>query len=148
MNKAVLGAMLLTALAGCATTQQPAPPSELQAAREVEAQFIAAFNRQDANALAALFAEDAIRVTPGGLIQGRETIRKDFEKRFQSKFHDLAVTMTVTKTFNGSIWEAGEWSMKIGDQPVRGYGAMTLVREGNSFKVRDDTFNMVPPAGK
>jgi hypothetical protein len=36
--------------------------------------------------------------------------------------------------------------MKIGDQPVHGYFAMTLVREGNTFKIRDDTFNIVPPA--
>jgi hypothetical protein len=35
--------------------------------------------------------------------------------------------------------------MKIGDQPVRGYFAMTLVREGNSFKIRDDTFNIALP---
>jgi hypothetical protein len=36
--------------------------------------------------------------------------------------------------------------MEIGEQPVRGYFAMTLVREGNSFKIRDDTFNIAPPA--
>jgi len=36
--------------------------------------------------------------------------------------------------------------MKIGDQPVRGYFATTLVREGNSFKIRDETFNTAPPA--
>jgi hypothetical protein len=30
--------------------------------------------------------------------------------------------------------EAGEWTMKIGDQAVRGYFAMTLVREVNGFK--------------
>jgi hypothetical protein len=36
--------------------------------------------------------------------------------------------------------------MKIGDQSVRGYLAMTLVRAGNSFKIRDDSFNVVPPS--
>ena len=32
------------------------------------------------------------------------------------------------------------------DQPVRGYFGMTLVRDGNTFKIRDETFNVAPPA--
>ena len=108
--------------------------------------FAAAFNRQDAAGVAALFAEDALRVTPQGIIQGRDAIQKDSDKRFQSRFHDLSITPLIVRALGNSIWEAGEWTMKIGDQPVRGYFAMTLVREGNTFKIRDDTFNVVPPA--
>src|SRR5215468_3425896 len=106
-------------------------------------QFATAFNRQDAAAAAALFSEDGIRVAPQGIIQGRDAIQKDSDKRFQSRFHDLSITPLIVRTLGESIWEAGEWTMKIGDQPVRGYFAMTLVREGNSFKIRDDTFNVV-----
>jgi ketosteroid isomerase-like protein len=148
MNRQIglLTASLLTGLITSAVAQQTAPQTDQQAVREIEAQFIAAFNRQDSAALAALFSEDGIRVTPGGFIQGRDAIRKDFDKRFQSHFHDLAVTMQVTKSLSGSIWGAGEWTMKIGEQSIRGYGAMTLIREGSSFKIRDDTFNVAPPA--
>jgi ketosteroid isomerase-like protein len=109
-------------------------------------QFTTAFNRQDAAGLAALFSEDGIRITPQGIIQGRDAIQKDSDKRFQSRFHDLSITPLIVRTLSDSIWEAGEWTMKIGDQPVHGYFAMTLVREGKSFKIRDDTFNIAPPA--
>jgi uncharacterized protein (TIGR02246 family) len=136
---------LLIGLATSAIGQQNVPQADQQAAREVHVQFTTAFNRQDAAAVAALFSEDGIRVTPQGIIQGRDAIHKDSDKRFQSRFHDLSITPLIVRVLSDSIWEAGEWTMKIGDQPVRGYFAMTLVREGNSFKIRDDTFNITPP---
>jgi ketosteroid isomerase-like protein len=144
MNRQVglLITSLLTGLATSALAQQNVP----QAAREVHMQFTTAFNRQDAAGLAALFAEDGIRVTPQGIIQGRDAIQKDADKRFQSRFHDLAITPLIVRALGNSIWEAGEWTMKIGDQPVRGYFAMTLVGEANTFKIRDEIFNVMPPA--
>ena len=142
----LLIASLLTGLATSAVAQQHVSQTDQHAAREVHVQFTTAFNRQDAAGLAALFSEDGIRVTPQGIIQGRDAIRGDSDKRFQSRFHDLSITPKIVRTLGDSIWEAGEWTMKIGDQPVRGYFAMTLVREGNSFKIRDDTFNIAPPA--
>ena len=137
---------LLPGLATSAVGQQNVSQTDQQAAREVHVQFTTAFNRQDAAGLAALFSEDGMRVTPQGIIQGRDAIHKDSDKRFQARFHDLSITPLIVRTLNDSIWEAGEWTMKIGDQAVRGYFAMTLVREGNGFKIRDDTFNIVPPA--
>jgi len=148
MNRQIslLIACLLTGLATSAVGQQNVSQTDQQAAREVHVQFTAAFNRQDAAGVAALFAEDGLRVTPQGIIQGRDAIEKDSDKRFQSRFHDLSITPLTVRALGNSIWEAGEWTMKIGDQPVHGYFAMTLVREGNTFKIRDDTFNVVPPA--
>jgi len=137
---------LLLGLATSATGQQNVTQSDQQAAHEVHVQFMAAFNRQDAAAVAALFSEDGLRVTPQGIVQGREAIIKDADRRFQARFHDISITPLVARTLGGSIWEAGEWTLKIGDQPVRGYFAMTLVREGNNFKIRDDTFNIAPPS--
>jgi uncharacterized protein (TIGR02246 family) len=136
---------LVIGLATSAIGQQNVPQTDQEAAREVHVQFTTAFNRQDAAALAALFSEDGIRITPQGIIQGRDAIHKDSDKRFQSRFHDLSITPLIVRALSDSIWEAGEWTMKIGDQPVRGYFAMTLVRDGNSLKIRDDTFNIAPP---
>lgn len=142
----ILIAFSLTGLATSAVGQQNVAQTDQQAAREVHVQFTTAFNRQDAAGLAALFSENGIRVTPQGIIQGRDAIQKDSDKRFQSRFHDLSITPLIIRTLGGSVWEAGEWIMKMGDRPVHGYFAMTLVREGNSFKIRDDSFNIAPPA--
>jgi hypothetical protein len=85
-------------------------------------------------------ASAIFRVTPQGIIQGREAIQKI------SEFHDLSATIAIVRPFGNSIWEAGEWSMMIGDRPVRGYFSATLVREADKYKIRDETFNVVPPA--
>ena len=146
MRKIFLMLGLATALATSAVGQQNVTQTDQQAAREVHLQFMTAFNRQVAAGLAALFSENGIRVTPEGIIQGRDAIQKDSDKRFQSRFHDLSITPLIIKTLGDSVWEAGEWTMKIGDRPVRGYFAGTLVREGNNFKIRDYTFNIAPPA--
>lgn len=137
---------LLVGLATSAMGQQNVPQADQEAARDVHVQFTAAFNRQDAAGIAALFADNGLRVTPQGIIQGREAIQKDSDKRFQMRFHDLSVTPLTARALGDSVWEAGEWTMKMGDQRIRGYFAMTLVREGNRFKIRDDTFNIAPPA--
>ena len=39
--------------------------------------FAEAYNRKDADAMAAAFAEDGIRVTPSDIFQGRDAIRRD-----------------------------------------------------------------------
>jgi ketosteroid isomerase-like protein len=141
-NLGLLIASMLIGLAIPALGQQ----SDQQAAQDVEMQLLSAFNRQDAAGVASLFTGDGLRVTPQGIIQGREAIQKDLDKRFQSHFHDLSSTITVVRASGDSIWEAGEWSMMIGDRPVRGYFSATLVREGDKFKIREETFNVVPPA--
>jgi ketosteroid isomerase-like protein len=96
--------------------QQDVLQSDQQALRDFEMQLTTAFNRQDATGVASLFTEDALRVTPQGI-----------------------------RAFGNSIWETGEWSMMIGDRPVRGYFSETVVREGDKYKIRDETFNVVPP---
>ena len=103
---------------GFGTTKRPTKRSA--SARDIEIQLLTAFNRQDAAGVASLFTEDGFRVTPQGIIQGREAIQKDMDKRFQSHFHDLSATITIVRASGNSIWEAGEWSMMIGDRPVRG----------------------------
>src|SRR5215831_2989993 len=120
---------LLTGLASSAVGQQNVAPTDQEAAREVHVQFATAFNRQDAAGLAALFSDTGMRVTPQGIIQGRDAIQKDSDKRLQSRFHDLSITPLIARGLSDEVWEAGEWTMKIGDQSIRGYLAMALVTE-------------------
>src|SRR5205085_5686718 len=93
MNRqiSVLIVSLLLGQTTSAVAQQNLSQIDQQAARDVHVQFTTAFNRQDAAGLAALFSENGMRVTPQGIIQGRDAIRKDTDKRFQSRFHDLSI---------------------------------------------------------
>src|SRR3569832_817577 len=45
---------------------------------EMHKQFSEAYNRADLDAMTATFAENAVRVTPSGVFQGRDAIRQSF----------------------------------------------------------------------
>ena len=69
--------------------------------------------------------------------------RQPFQERaFASFALQRAMVRNLRTTFEGANRRrperrglgAGEWTMKIGDQPVRGYFAMTLVREGQQLQ--------------
>ena len=117
----------------------------LQAVQEVGRQYVAAYNRQDAAAIASLFAEDAVRVTPYGIIQGREAIRSHFENAFKAGSHDLSDVIRVYRASGTAVWEAGSYTVQVGQRHRRGYFATTFVREGGGFKIRDVTVNFAPP---
>ena len=125
---------------------QNASESDRQVAHDLEVRLTAAFNRQDAAEVASLFTEDGIRVTPQGILQGHDAIRKDLENRFKVKFHEISLEAKTIRGSENGVWEAGGWSMKIGDQLVHGYYLVNLVREGDGFKFRYDAFNVTPPA--
>ena len=154
MNRS-LGAVIASMLIGLAMPalgQQNGPEGNqqlieaLQAVRDVGRQFIAAYNRQDAAAIASLFAEDGVRVTPHGIIQGRDAIQKDLENAFKAGSHGLSAADRVYRALGNSIWEAGSYSVQVGQRYLHGYYADTFVREGDRFKIRDETFNFTPPA--
>ena len=144
---ALVGAFLLIGM-GTPALGQDVSGSQRQAVQDVEGRLVIAFNRQDAAGVASLFTDDGIRVTPGGILEGREAIRKDLEKRFSAKFHDLSLEAKIVRGSDDGTWAAGEWALKIGDQPAHGYYMVNLVREGNGFKLRYDAFNVVPPASE
>jgi hypothetical protein len=69
--------------------------SDLKGAHDLQSKFVAAFNRQDAVGVAALFTEDGIRVTPQGIIKGRDAIWVDLESRFKKNFRGATALRRV-----------------------------------------------------
>src|ERR1700689_5468717 len=73
-----------------------------------------AFNNEDAAALAATDTDDAVHVTPGGPIYGREAIEKYFADRFQKWHYSNHISRTdqysphIIGTAGKEIWATGE----------------------------------------
>jgi len=81
-------------------------PQITQELRASTMKYDEAFNKNDAASIAALFTEDAVQVSPQGLIFGRQAIEKKYADLFQHG--DLA-----TKSgFNRSIASASPRSLK------------------------------------
>ena len=78
-------AALLAAAAVPVAAPGTSPLEPTAALRAVDEQFVAAFNRGDVAAIAALYAEDAVLMDPGGpdlFVRGRDAIRKVFSDLF------------------------------------------------------------------
>jgi uncharacterized protein (TIGR02246 family) len=104
-----------------------------------------AFNRSDSGGLAALYTEDAVRVTPHGTFSGRQAIAKNFADSFQRYQSNNYVRKGDRVIAVGDeVRLVGKWSCAIHDNDGRnkhldGHYSWTLVREGNTWKIRKST---------
>jgi ketosteroid isomerase-like protein len=109
----------------------------------------------DAAALAALYTWAAIIVTPQGPVYGRDAIENwnaDKLERLHPKNHIDKVdpdSLRLIGTAGDAVWANGEWSETIQDSnggpiEVKGYWSNIYVREGDTWKIRLDTYNVTP----
>jgi limonene-1,2-epoxide hydrolase len=91
--------------------------------KELVRSWVDAFNRQDVDALSAMYAPDAVNhQAPEAPIKGRGAIRAMFE----SEFHRAEMVCIVENIFSDGEWAILEWSDPIG---FRGCGFF-CVRNG------------------
>jgi ketosteroid isomerase-like protein len=116
--------------------------------------FDEAWNNNDAAALAAFYAEDAVIVTDTGPIYGRDAI----EKHFADLFKQVHISNHISKADQYSphmigttdkAWSNGEWTTTVQGQnfapvEIKGYWSDVNVREGNNWKDQLETFNLTP----
>ena len=128
-------------------------------AHEIDAlgKLAEAINKNDAVAVAAVFTEDAVCVTPQGPIYGREAIKEhyahvfthfqlsnDLPKPDPNSPHNIGAT-------GSEVWETGKWSCNFRNidggnaGQNRGYYSAVYVREGDAWKIRMQIFNVTPP---
>jgi uncharacterized protein (TIGR02246 family) len=105
--------------------------------------------QKDAAGHAALFTEDAIRVTPQGLTSGRAAIERAAAEGFKVYTSDPSTLEQVKMIGNGVMLRAGTWSGTYngpnGPVHLKGYWSDTDVRDGNTWKIRQETYNVTPP---
>ena len=133
----VVVACSLAVLIGSAAAQEKQVTDDQYA--ELQKNFAEAYNRKDADAMAAAFAEDGVRVTPSGIFQGRDAIRRNLQEVLHMGLHDYTVQRTVSRAVGTFVFNAGEWRAKLGDQPLHGYYTAIIVRDGDRAKIMEET---------
>ena len=117
--------------------------------------YAEAVNNNDAAAVAALYTEDAVFLTPQGPIYGRKAIEKFFADDFQKWHHSNFIVNAdqysphIIGTSGNEAWSNGKWSQTIKGQnfgPIQlnGYWSSITVREGDAWKILMDTTNVTP----
>ena len=102
-----------------------------------------AYNNTDAAAAAALFTEDAVLVTPDGMVFGRQAIEKRYAETFQrwpiTDFLSRRIRQRLSAIDN-AVWSVGEWSGSLQSQTgplaVWGYWSTIYVHEGDDWKMQ------------
>jgi ketosteroid isomerase-like protein len=111
---------------------------------ELQKNFAEAYNRKDADAMAGAFAEDGIRVTPSGIFQGRDAIRRNLQDVLNMGLHDYTVQRTISRSVGTFVFNAGEWRAKLGDEPLHGHYTAIIVRDGDLAKIMEETVTIAP----
>jgi ketosteroid isomerase-like protein len=139
----VVVACSLAVLIGSAAAQEKQVTDDQYA--ELQKNFAEAYNRGDAAAMAAAFAEDGIRVTPSGIFQGRDAIRRNLQDALHMGLHDYTVQRTVSRSEGTFVFNAGKWQAKVGDQPLHGYYTAIIVRDGDQARIMEETVTIAAP---
>lgn len=138
--------------------QQKEPTPSQQDRQQLDAlikEFDEAWNNNDAAALAALYAEDAVMVRNRGPIYGRDAIAKmytDLFKHFHFSNHIAKADQYsphIIRTAGSEAWSNGEWSTTLKGQnfgpiQLKGYWSNITVRDGDTWKDRMEIGNTTP----
>jgi uncharacterized protein (TIGR02246 family) len=153
---ALVGSAISCALPTFAQQLKPTPSAQdRQQVEEFNKRIDEANNKNDAAAVAAFYAENAVLVTPDGPIYGREAIEKhyaDLFKQVHFSNHIAKLDPYSPQMLGNERWDAGEWSTTIQvqgqkDDPIqlKGYFGCIDIREGDDWKILMLTYNMTPP---
>lgn len=73
-------------------------------------------------------------MTPSGIFQGRDAIRRNLQDALNMGLHGYSVQRTISRSEGSFVFNAGEWQAQLGDQQFHGYYTAILVREGDQAK--------------
>jgi ketosteroid isomerase-like protein len=112
---------------------------------EMHKHFSEAYNRGDVDMMAATFAENAVRVTPSGIFEGRDAIRRSFSDALKLGLHDYSVQRTISRPEGAFVFNAGTWQAKVGDRSFHGYYSSILTSEDGQPKIVEETVVVAAP---
>ena len=145
---ALLGLAVGFILPTFAQQKDTVDPKIAEQIRALQMKWNEAFNSSESGALASLYTEDAVRVTPHGTISGRQAIAKDYA---QHDFQRYQANNYVRKgdrviAVGNDVHAIGKWTCAFHDTDGRykhidGHYLWVLVREGDTWKIRRDTYD-------
>ncbi|MBV9747641.1 MAG: nuclear transport factor 2 family protein [Acetobacteraceae bacterium] len=108
-----------------------------------------ASQQKDAAGLAALFTDDAVFVTPQGIIYGRADIEKHKAEALGPAYTPEPGKIEQAMPIGNAVLLAGTWSgtyhASSGPVHLTGYWSAAIVRDGDAWKIRQETYNSTPP---
>ena len=142
---ALVGSAISFALATFAQQKGTVDPKIIEQLREEDKNFEEAYNKHDAVAIAALFTDDAVLVTPHGTFTGRAAIEKKYEEEDFETYNGSDMVSTteritpvgnelhLTRRFRANYQSGGSFIK------IEGNASPVFVLEGDIWKIRSET---------
>jgi uncharacterized protein (TIGR02246 family) len=114
-------------------------------------QFVAAFAKGDAAALAAMYTPGAMALPPNGEIaKGREAIQKIWRGAIDGGIKAVTLTTSEVESHGDTAHEVGNYEMKVDGGKVVDRGKYIVIwkREQGQWKLHRDIWNTNMPAAK
>jgi uncharacterized protein (TIGR02246 family) len=120
-------------------------PKIIEQLQEEDKNFEEAYNKHDAAAIAALFTDEAVLVTPHGTFTGRAAIEKKYEKEDFETYNGTDMVSTteritpvgnelhLTRRFRANYQSYGSFIR------IEGNASPVFVLEGDVWKIRSET---------
>ncbi len=148
----LLASILVAAFAMPAAAQQLSEQEARTAVQSTIDVWVNAAQKKDAAAIAALYTEKSMRVTPDGILYGRAAIQKNLEEGLKV-FGGISIKLDQVRVLgNAAIEATGTWAGILqspnGPVPVNGYWGVTDVRDGDTWKADLDVYNMASPVAQ
>jgi uncharacterized protein (TIGR02246 family) len=107
-------------------------------------------NAHDEAKVAALYADDAVLVTPMGFVSGKAAIEKGLATMIKNNVRDFAVTFHEAHVVNAdTAWATGTFANTVSpngqDLHQKGYWACIYRLEGEVWKIRVLSPQITPP---
>ena len=147
---ALVGLAISFALPVLARQEDPVDPKVEQQVRMLAAKFDQAIKRHDAIAVAALFTQDGVGEIPESKVSaghGQQGIEKAYARWFKNwNIHNYFSTVDRVIAVGNEIRSFGKWSdsftgIEGSTTNFDGHYSWVLVREGDTWKIRRDTYD-------
>jgi ketosteroid isomerase-like protein len=108
---------------------------------ELNTQLKAGLREDNAATLAALFTEEAVCVTPQGVLIGREAIAEGLDHVFKGSCLKSQIFQTdQLHSLGRDVWSVGQWWTTLqslqGTAFLSGYWSAIFVQDGGAWKMR------------
>ena len=118
-----------------------AAPSQTDAVKAAITAQAAAWNRGDLPAFCAVYADDAIFVSPNGVTTGREAVLARYQKKYpdQKAMGTLSFEFVETREQKGAVSVIAKWTLAYPDKPAAsGHTLIVFHKKGDKWLLVQD----------
>lgn len=118
-----------------------APVSNADAVKALITAQAEAWNRGDLPAFTAVYADDAIFVSPTGVTRGRQAVLERYQKRYpdQKAMGALSFEFVETRELKDGVSLVAKWTLAYPDKPAAaGHTLLVLHKKGERWLIVQD----------